>query len=104
LKGFDLAIPTAVMAMKLHLVTDAETFRKTKVDISFCHDKTMLYAYSRTCHPKRNQQNAQKGAYVSTSMVPFAWSLGFFRALGFGVRRVLLVKKENARQILNLKP
>jgi hypothetical protein len=37
--SLNLAISTAVMAMKLQLVTDAETFCKKKVDTSFIHDK-----------------------------------------------------------------
>jgi hypothetical protein len=37
MKGHDLAISKAVMAMKLQLVTDAETFRKKK--LIFRHDK-----------------------------------------------------------------
>jgi hypothetical protein len=40
--SLNLAISTAVMAMKLQLVTDAEIFCKRKVDTWFCHDKTML--------------------------------------------------------------
>jgi len=41
MKGLDHAISTAVMAMKLQLVTDAETFFKKKVDTSFSHDNTL---------------------------------------------------------------
>jgi hypothetical protein len=52
MKGLDHAISTAVMAMKLQLVTDAETFFKKKIDTTFCHDKTLLYVDSRTCHSK----------------------------------------------------
>jgi hypothetical protein len=32
MKSVDLAISTVVLAMKLHLVTDAETFFKKKLD------------------------------------------------------------------------
>jgi hypothetical protein len=35
MKGPDRAISTAVVAMKLSLVTDAETFHTKKVDIPF---------------------------------------------------------------------
>jgi hypothetical protein len=52
--SLNLAISTAVVAMKLQLVTDAEIFFKKEVDTLFCHDKTMLYDYSRTCHSKIN--------------------------------------------------
>jgi hypothetical protein len=41
MKGLNLAISTAVMAMKLQLVTNAETFFKKKVDTSFCHDEML---------------------------------------------------------------
>jgi hypothetical protein len=34
MKSVDLAISTAVMAIKLHLVTDAETFFKKKLDFA----------------------------------------------------------------------
>ena len=53
--SLNLAISTtAVITLKLQLVTDAETFCKKKVDTSFSHDKTMLCVYSRTCHWKKN--------------------------------------------------
>jgi hypothetical protein len=41
MKDLDHAISTAVKAMKLQLVTDAETFFKKKVDTSFCHYKML---------------------------------------------------------------
>jgi hypothetical protein len=41
MKGLDHAISTAVMAMKLQLVMDAETFFKKKVDTSFSHDNML---------------------------------------------------------------
>jgi hypothetical protein len=72
--SLNLAMSTAVMAMKLQLVTDTEIFCKKKVDTSFCHDKRMLYVYSRTCHSKRNWKNANNFVYMDTSMVPLAYS------------------------------
>jgi hypothetical protein len=62
----------AVMAMKLQLVTVAEIFRKKKVDTSFCHDKTMLYVYSRTCHTQQKLKNAHNFVHMDTSIVPLA--------------------------------
>jgi hypothetical protein len=41
MKGLDHAISTAVMAMKLQLVMDAETFFQKKVDTSFCPDEML---------------------------------------------------------------
>jgi hypothetical protein len=46
MKSPGLAISTAIIAMKLKLVTDAETFRKKKVDILFCRAWTMLYMHT----------------------------------------------------------
>ena len=72
--SLNLAISTAVMAMKLQLVTDAEIFWKKKVDTSFCHDKTMSYVYRGTCHWKQNWKNAHNFVHMDTSIVPLASS------------------------------
>ena len=100
--SLNLAISTAVMAMKLQLVTDAEIFCKKKVDISFCHDKTMSYVYSRTCHWKQNWKNAHNFVHMDTSIVPLAYShylfvffhyilLIFFNYVGFFLWLFLLL-------------
>jgi len=56
IKGLDHAISTAVMAMKLQLVTDAETLKKKKL----IHHSVMITCYDMSTHALATQKETEK--------------------------------------------
>ena len=93
--SLNLAISTAVMAMKLQLVTDAEIFCKNKVDTLLCHDETMLYVYWSTFHSKRNWKNAHNFVHMDTSMVPPVYNI-----LDYDVQRLQPLQGQNIHTVV----